>query len=91
MALTGNGAGVSIYTDGTESSADRRGADASISGNQLSGTFTITLRGWETEVSDSGAHEMLECEISSDESILVSVSTHRLRLSEYHVSAGFCT
>ncbi|CAM9580207.1 unnamed protein product, partial [Sphacelaria rigidula] len=55
MALTGNGAGVSIYTDGTESSADRRGADASISGNQLSGTFTITLRGWETEAIDFNA------------------------------------
>lgn len=53
MALTGNGAQVAIYTDGTELAADRRGvADLSVVGNQLSGTFKLTLRGWETEVND---------------------------------------
>lgn len=50
MGLAGNGAEVGIYTDGTENSADRRGADPSVVGNQLSGAFTLTLRGWETEV-----------------------------------------
>lgn len=49
-ALTGNGAEALIYADGEESSSERRGADASVAGNQLSGTFTLTLRGWETEV-----------------------------------------
>lgn len=51
MALTGNGAEVAIYTDGEESATDRRGTtDPSVVGNQLSGTFKLTLRGWETEV-----------------------------------------
>lgn len=50
MDLTGNGAEVRIYVDGEESTSDRRGADPSIRGNQLSGTFTLTIRGWETEV-----------------------------------------
>lgn len=49
-ALTGNGAEVFVYADGDESSSERRGADASVAGNQLSGTFTLTLRGWETDV-----------------------------------------
>lgn len=52
-ALTGNGAAVAIYADGEETSSDRRGADPSVVGNQLSGTFTLTLRGWETEVGTS--------------------------------------
>lgn len=51
MALTGNGAEVIIHTDGEELSADRREATpASLAGNQLSGTFKLGLRGWETEV-----------------------------------------
>lgn len=51
MALTGNGAAVAIYTDGAESAADRPGVTAaSVAGNQLSGSFKLTLRGWETEV-----------------------------------------
>lgn len=51
MALTGNGASVAIYTDGEELLEDRRGVtDPSVAGNQLSGTFKLTLRGWETEV-----------------------------------------
>lgn len=51
MALTGNGAEVAIYTDGEESNDDRRGVSTpSVVGNQLSGTFKLTLRGWETEV-----------------------------------------
>lgn len=51
MALTGNGAKVAIYTDGEESSTDRReAASPSVVGNQLSGSFKLTLRGWETEV-----------------------------------------
>lgn len=50
MGLTGNGAEVVIYADGEESSSERRGADPSVVGNQLSGTFKLTLRGWETEV-----------------------------------------
>ncbi|CAM9800578.1 unnamed protein product [Ectocarpus sp. 6 AP-2014] len=54
-ALTGNGAAVAIYADGEETSSDRRGADPSVVGNQLSGTFTLTLRGWETESIDFNA------------------------------------
>lgn len=50
MALTGNGAEIAIYADEEESSSDRRGADPSAIGNQVSGTFKLTLRGWETEV-----------------------------------------
>ena len=51
IALTGNGASVAIYTDGQESAADRRNVvNQSVAGNQLSGTFKLTLRGWETEV-----------------------------------------
>lgn len=51
MALTGNGAEVAIYTDGEELPADRRTSAApSVVGNQLSGTFKLALRGWETEV-----------------------------------------
>lgn len=50
MDLTGNGAEVVIYADEEESSSERRGADPSVVGNQLSGTFKLTLRGWETEV-----------------------------------------
>lgn len=50
MALTGNGAKAIIYADGVETASERRGADASRAGNQLSGTFTLTLRGWETQV-----------------------------------------
>lgn len=49
-ALTGNGAEVLVYADGEESLSERRGADESVAGNQLSGTFTLTLRGWETDV-----------------------------------------
>lgn len=44
MALTGNGASVVIYTDGDGI------VDPSVAGNQLSGTFKLALRGWETEV-----------------------------------------
>lgn len=46
MALTGNGASVVIYTDGD----GILGGDPSVAGNQLSGTFKLALRGWETEV-----------------------------------------
>ncbi len=49
MALTGNGAEVLIYTDGEEPPADTTTL-ASSAGNQLSGTFKLELRGWETEV-----------------------------------------
>lgn len=52
-ALTGNGAEALVYADGAESSSERRGADESVAGNQLSGTFTLTLRGWETDVRGS--------------------------------------
>lgn len=62
MALTGNGAKAVIYADGTETSSERRGADPSRAGNQLSGTFTLTLRGWETQVciefSDNTAEQL---------------------------------
>ena len=50
MALSGNGAKAVIYADGVETTAERRGTDVSRAGNQLSGTFTLMLRGWETEV-----------------------------------------
>lgn len=52
-ALTGNGAKAVVYADGAESFSERRGADGSVAGNQLSGTFTLTLRGWETDVRGS--------------------------------------
>lgn len=50
MGLTGNGADLAIYTDGNEGASERRGADPSVKGNQLSGRFTLGLRGWVTQV-----------------------------------------
>ncbi|CAM9170882.1 unnamed protein product, partial [Discosporangium mesarthrocarpum] len=55
MALTGNGADVVIYTDSEETSFQRRSVNPSVVGNQLSGTFTLKLRGWETEAIDFNA------------------------------------
>lgn len=55
MHLRGNGAGLAVYTDGTETSFERRGTPISTKGNQLGGTFQLSLLGHSTEPIDFNA------------------------------------
>jgi len=48
MHLTGNGAALVVLSDGSETSFQRRGAAPSQAGNQLGGTYTLTLLGHTT-------------------------------------------
>jgi hypothetical protein len=55
MRLYGNGASLEIYSDGTESSYQRRDTNVSIAGNELGGSFTLTMLGHTTEDIDFNA------------------------------------
>jgi len=55
MRLYGNGASLEIYSDASETSYERRGSDASMMGNELGGSFTLSMLGHTTEQIDFNA------------------------------------